>query len=59
MAFDGTALAFLRSHPAKPVPLIGTTNAERLRSAVARPDLRLERTAWYSIYEAAIGRRMP
>ena len=52
-------LAWLMQHPAGVHPIIGTTNAERIREAVTADTLNLDREAWYRIYLAARGRKLP
>ena len=52
---DVAALAWLRTHPAGVVPVIGTTSPARIRSAYAAADKTLERLDWYKIYLAAGG----
>ena len=53
------ALAFLQQHPAGVTPILGTTNAGRLREALAANALTLTRRDWYAVVEAARGSRMP
>lgn len=53
------ALAFLLTHPADVVPIVGTMRPERVREAAAAAKLRLPRRAWYDVVEARRGRRMP
>ena len=52
---DVAALAWLRTHPAGVVPVVGTTNPGRIRSAFAAADKVLEPLDWYKIYLAAGG----
>jgi predicted oxidoreductase len=56
---DQLAYAWILSHPSRPLPIIGTNRAERLRSAAAAVDIVLEREDWYALWEAAQGRRVP
>lgn len=53
------ALAWLRRHPSGILPVIGTTNPDHLRDAVAGADLDLSREQWYRLMEAAQGQRLP
>jgi aryl-alcohol dehydrogenase-like predicted oxidoreductase len=53
------ALAFVRSHPAMPIPLLGTQSPERLAALVRETPERLERREWYAILEAERGAPMP
>lgn len=49
------ALAWLRRHPSKIAPVIGTTNAERIRSSIAVRNIDLERIDWFRLAIAARG----
>jgi predicted oxidoreductase len=55
----GIALAFVLAHPARPVPILGTTKPERLRQAVAATGIALDRTDCYRIVEASTGKKLP
>ncbi len=52
-------LAWIGRHPAGIWPVIGTTQPERIRAAVAAMSLELTRADWYALLEAARGRRVP
>ena len=53
------ALAWLLKHPAKIVPIIGTTHLERIRDAINATEIELTRDEWYRLMEAAYGQRLP
>jgi predicted oxidoreductase len=53
------ALAWLLKHPAKIVPVVGSTNPERIRDAINATEIELTRDEWYRLMEAAIGQRLP
>ncbi|HKS38101.1 MAG TPA: aldo/keto reductase [Verrucomicrobiae bacterium] len=53
------ALAWLLRHPSKIVPVIGTTNPERIRDAINATEIELSRDDWYRLMEAAHGERLP
>lgn len=53
------ALAWLLKHPAKIVPIIGTTKPERIRDAAKSLDVKLSREEWYDLLVAARGQRLP
>jgi predicted oxidoreductase len=53
------AYAWIRRHPSKPIPLVGSQSPERIRAAVAACDLEISRDEWYRVLEAALGHRMP
>lgn len=56
---EAVALAWLLKHPAKIVPVLGTTRPERLKAAVAALDVELSREEWYTLFETARGKPMP
>lgn len=49
------AVAWLLRHPAKIIPIIGTTNPERIKAAAAAAELELTREEWYRLLTAAKG----
>jgi predicted oxidoreductase len=53
------ALAWLLKHPARIMPVIGTTNPDRIREAAKAADLELTREEWYRLFIAARGEPMP
>lgn len=53
------ALAWLRKHPSGIIPIVGTTQPDRIREAATAADLELSREEWYLLYEAALGQRLP
>jgi predicted oxidoreductase len=53
------ALSWLLRHPAGIIPIIGTTNPERIRESVRATEMRLSREEWYTLLEAARGERLP
>ncbi len=53
------ALAFVMAHPAGAIPIMGTQRVERIEAARVALDVRLERTEWYDLYQAATGERLP
>jgi len=62
--YDGATLeqlayAWILAHPARPLPVIGTNNPERLRSAARSEAIAMEREDWYALWEAAQGRKIP
>ena len=58
VANTAIAIAWLLRHPAKMQPIIGTTNAERVRAIAAASDVNLTRAEWYALYLAA-GNALP
>ncbi|MGG6295347.1 aldo/keto reductase [Leptolyngbya sp. AN02str] len=56
---DQVAIAWLLTHPANIVPILGSGKLERLRSAVQAIDLTLTREQWFSIWMASTGEDLP
>jgi predicted oxidoreductase len=53
------ALAWILKHPAKIVPIIGTTQPEQIKQLAAAAELELTREEWYHLVTAARGAEMP
>jgi predicted oxidoreductase len=53
------ALAWLMKHPAKIIPIIGTTNPDHIRAAAAADEIELSREDWYRLLHAARGEPLP
>ncbi|HUS36773.1 MAG TPA: aldo/keto reductase [Verrucomicrobiae bacterium] len=53
------ALAFLLTHPANIIPIVGTTNQQTIAETVKACDITLSREEWYRLFEAAWGHRLP
>ena len=53
------ALAWLLKHPTKIIPIIGSTNPERIRAAAAAAEIELTREEWYRLLIAARGEPLP
>lgn len=58
-ARGAVALAWLLKHPAKIVPIVGSTRPGRIRSAVDALKVSLSREEWYSLLIAARGEKLP
>ncbi len=52
------AYAWIRLHPSRPIPLVGSQHPERIRAAAAC-ELQISHDEWYRVLEAALGHRMP
>lgn len=52
------ATAWILRHPAKIQPIVGTTNAKRLKDICKASQVELTRQEWYEIYRAA-GNKLP
>ena len=55
---SAVAIAWILRHPARKQPIVGTTNAARLKEICAASRVELSRAEWYEIYKAA-GNRLP
>jgi predicted oxidoreductase len=53
------ALAWVMSHPARPIPIVGSQTPERIRSIKEIFKVRLDRADWYSVLVAARGVPLP
>jgi predicted oxidoreductase len=53
------ALAWLLKHPARIMPIVGSTNVANIRAAAEADDLELSREEWYRLFEVARGQRLP
>jgi predicted oxidoreductase len=53
--FDQVLLAFLFNHPAKIIPVLGSTKINRLIKALEAADLKLEREEWFMLWRASMG----
>ena len=53
------ALAWLLNHPARILPIIGTTNPDRIHEATKATELELTREEWYRLLIAARGEPLP
>ena len=53
------ALAWLLKHPSGIVPIVGSTDPQRIRDAVRATELELTREEWYELLVAARGEALP
>ncbi len=58
VANTAIAIAWLLRHPAHMQPIVGTTNAGRVKEIAKAADITLSRQEWYDIYLAA-GNKLP
>ncbi len=54
-----TAVAWLLRHPTNIIPVIGTTQPDRIRALARTTDITLEREDWYQLLLAARRERLP
>lgn len=52
-------MAYLMKLPSRPLPIIGTVNPDRIRDSVNADNAEISREAWYRIYLAARGQKLP
>jgi predicted oxidoreductase len=53
------AFAWLLKHPSRIMPIVGTTNPDRIREAVRATEFELTREEWYRLFIAARGEPLP
>lgn len=56
---DQIIYAWLFMLPSKPLPIIGTGNIDRVKSAIASKDIVLTREQWFQIWAASQGHEVP
>lgn len=56
---EAIVLAWLLRHPARILPILGTTRPERLAACARSLEVSLSREEWYRLFESARGRPMP
>ncbi len=56
---SAVAYAWIMAHPAKPIPIIGSQQVDRIREAGRALTVTLTRTEWYRILTAARGTPLP
>jgi predicted oxidoreductase len=52
-------LAWLLRHPSGIIPVVGSTNPDRIRSAAGATAIEMDRNTWYRILLAARGEKLP
>jgi len=55
LSIGATALAWVLRHPSGPVPVLGTSNPERMGDLAAAVDVVLDRQDWFTLLQAARG----
>ena len=53
------AIAWLLRHPSHMVPIVGSTNPDRIREATLADSVHLSREEWYTLFTAARGTPLP
>jgi predicted oxidoreductase len=59
IAPEAVALSWLLRHPAGILPVVGTTQVDRLRACVAAHRDRFDHEGWYDLWITARGRKLP
>jgi predicted oxidoreductase len=59
VSIDQVALAWLLMHPAKIIPVLGTGNIARIKSAAESLKIELSRDQWFRIWTASAGVEVP
>lgn len=58
-SIENILLAFLHRHPSGILPVMGTSKIERLQSAIAAANIKLEAEEWFMLWEASAGKQVP
>lgn len=53
------AVAFLLAHPSRIMPVMGTNSLDRIGKISDALNVKLDREAWFGLYEAALGAEIP
>jgi predicted oxidoreductase len=56
---DVLLLAWIMQHPAGVLPVLGTTNVERLNNATQSISIQLELEDWFAVWEQSTGNKVP
>jgi predicted oxidoreductase len=59
VSYDMILLSWLSSHPARIIPVLGTTKIQRIKDAVQAVSITLNREQWYMILSAQLGEDVP
>ncbi|GGE37687.1 aldo/keto reductase [Psychroflexus planctonicus] len=55
---DQILLAWLRKHPSKIIPVVGTTNPKRMQAAKQTNEIKIDVQDWFALLEAARGKQV-
>lgn len=58
-SLDQVIYAWLLSHPAGIVPIVGTSKVDRIQKAVDAMNVKMNLEQWYTIYNASTGKELP
>lgn len=59
VSIDVLLLAWIMQHPSGVLPVIGTTNVERIKNVTKAISLKLELEDWFAIWSESIGMKVP
>ena len=59
VSIDVLLYAWIMQHPSGVLPVIGTTNVERIKNATKAISLKLELEDWFAIWSESIGMKVP
>ena len=59
VSIDVLLLAWIMQHPSGVLPVIGTTNIDRIKNATNAISLKLELEDWFAIWSESIGMKVP
>ncbi len=58
-SLDQLLIAWIKKHPAKVIPVIGTTKINRIIAAKSSLKIQISHEEWYKLYQASIGKIIP
>jgi predicted oxidoreductase len=56
---SASALSWIMAHPARPIPIVGTQNPDRIAEIPQALKPRWSRTEWYQVLETSMGEKLP
>ena len=56
---SAAAYSWIMAHPARPIPIVGTQNVERIRTIPDAYKPQWTRAEWYGVLEASMGEKLP
>jgi predicted oxidoreductase len=59
VSVDQVALAWIFTHPARILPVLGTGKIDRIKAAAAAEGLSLSRQQWFAVWIASMGHEVP
>ena len=59
VSIDVLLLAWIMQHPSGVLPIIGTTNIDRIKNATKAISLKLELEDWFAIWSESVGKKVP